>query len=167
MEQCWALAGMESAVLLRAGRGGLGCAMPLGRGGGGGLGLRVECAANFNRFKTPNSQRSSSSSSKAEDEANKKRAPVRLPGGRQLPTYGKNASLQKSNPGLGQFKPPQLFGGLCLSTSVQDIVIEFRMLSDAWGEWAYVVLWSWVVFEHHDGMVKDVFLDVGLLKYGC
>ena len=167
MEQCWALAGMESAVLLRAGRGGLGCAMPLGRGGGGGLGLRVECAANFNRFKTPNSQRSSSSSSKAEDETNKKRAPVRLPGGRQLPTYGKNASLQKSNPGLGQFKPPQLFGGLCLSTYVQEIVIEFRMLSDAWGEWAYVVLWSCVVSEHHDGMVKDVFLDVGLLKYGC
>ena len=30
-----------------------------------------------------------------------------------------------------------------------------------------MVLWSCVVFEHHDGVVKDVFLDVGLLKYGC
>ena len=121
MEKCWALGGMESAVLLRAGRGGVGCAKPLGRGGGG-LGLRVECAANFNRFKTPNNNQNSSSSSKAEEETNKKRAPVRLPGGRQLPTYGKNASLQKSNPGLGQFKPPQLFGGLCLSPYVQEIV---------------------------------------------
>ena len=120
MEKCWALGGMESAVLLRAGRGGVVWAKPLGRGGG--LGLRVECAANFNRFKTPNNNQNSSSSSKAEEETNKKRAPVRLPGGRQLPTYGKNASLQKSNPGLGQFKPPQLFGGLCLSPYVQEIV---------------------------------------------
>lgn len=45
-----------------------------------------------------------------EDEGKMKKAPVRLPGGRQVPAYG--GSLPNSPPGLGQFKPPHLFGML-------------------------------------------------------
>ena len=30
-----------------------------------------------------------------------------------------------------------------------------------------MVLWICVVFEHHDGVVKDVFLDAGLRNSGC
>jgi len=43
-----------------------------------------------------------------------KNIPVRLPGGRMMPAYGSSGEgkFSRSAPGLGQFRPPNLFGTL-------------------------------------------------------
>ncbi|KAG0567191.1 hypothetical protein KC19_7G117500 [Ceratodon purpureus] len=50
----------------------------------------------------------------------KKKGGLRLPGGPQMPAYGSSGGYSKSAPGLGQFKPPSMFGRPAPNETTQE-----------------------------------------------